>query len=89
METGLLAFFFGGLGIIIGIAVIYLLRLANITTTNEILQMVYGGEKLSPFYTWADFLLGVVQLGIVTLLSVLYPLRVVGKIIPLDAMSRE
>ena len=89
LETAILSFLFGGLGIIIGIAVIYLLRLANITTTNEILQMVYGGEKLSPFYSWAGFRFGVLQLGVVTLLAVLYPLRVVGKIIPLDAMSRE
>ena len=89
LETAILSVLFGGLGIIIGIAVIYLLRLANITTTNEILQMVYGGEKLSPFYSWAGFRFGVLQLGVVTLLAVLYPLRVVGKIIPLDAMSRE
>jgi ABC-type transport system, involved in lipoprotein release, permease component len=88
-ETGLLSFFFGGLGIIAGIAVVYLLRAAGISTTNEILQLVYGGEQLSPIFTMADFFLGIVELGIVTFLSVLYPLRVVGKIVPLDAISRD
>ncbi len=88
-ETGLLSFFFGGLGIIVGIVIIYMLKSANITTTNEFLQLVYGGDKLNPIYTAGDFLLGVVELGIVTILSVLYPLRVVAKIAPLDAISRD
>ncbi|MFP4016822.1 MAG: ABC transporter permease [Halanaerobiales bacterium] len=88
-ETALISFFFGGIGIAVGLVVIYLLSLADITTTNEILQMVYGGSKLNPLITIDDVLLGIVQLGIVTILSVLYPLRVVGKIVPLDAIVRE
>ncbi len=88
-ETGILSFFFGGLGIVAGIVVIYLLQAANITTTNEILQMVYGGDRLNPIFTYPDFLIGILELGIVTLLSVIYPLRVVGKIVPLDAVVRE
>ncbi len=88
-ETGILSFFFGGLGIIIGIIIIYVLKAANITTVNEFLQLVYGGEKLNPVYTAGDFILGIFELGIVTVLSVLYPLRVVGKIAPLDAITRE
>ncbi len=89
VETGILAFFFGGLGIIVGIIVIYLLQIANITTTNEILQMVYGGDKLNPVFTFPDLLIGMLELGVVTLISVIYPLRVVGKIVPLDAIVRE
>lgn len=88
-ETGILSFFFGGIGIITGIIVIYLIKAANISTPNEILQLVYGGDKLNPLFTSSDFLLGVVELGIVTCLSVLYPLRVVDKIVPLDAIARE
>jgi ABC-type lipoprotein release transport system permease subunit len=88
-ETALLSFFFGGLGIIFGIIGIYLLRAAEISTTNEILQIVFGGETLSPLYTGSDGLIGLVELGIVTMLSVLYPLRVVGRIVPLDAIVRE
>jgi putative ABC transport system permease protein len=88
-ETGILSFFGGGWGIIVGIIIIYTLKAANITTTNEFLQLVYGGDKLSPLYTAGDFILGIIELGIVTFLSVLYPLRVVGKIAPLDAITRE
>ncbi len=88
-ETGLLSFFFGGLGILMGIVIIYIVRVANITTTNEILQMVYGGDRLNPLFTFADLLIGIFELGFVTFLAVLYPLRVVGKIVPLDAISRD
>jgi ABC-type lipoprotein release transport system permease subunit len=88
-ETGMLSFFFGGLGIIVGINIIYLLKVLGISTTNEILQLVYGGDKLNPMFTIGDLLLGVFELGIVTILAVIYPLRVVDKIVPLDAITRE
>lgn len=88
-ETGTLAFFFGGLGIIIGIIIIYLLNALGISTTNEMLQLVYGGDKLNPLFTSGDLILGIFELVIVTILSVIYPLRVVGKIEPLDAITRE
>jgi ABC-type antimicrobial peptide transport system permease subunit len=88
-ETGLLSFFFGGLGIIVGMIIIYILKTAGISTTNEILQLVYGGDKLNPLFTIGDLILGIVELGIVTGLAVLYPLKVVGKITPLDAITRE
>ncbi|MFW6288019.1 MAG: FtsX-like permease family protein [bacterium] len=88
-ETALISFFFGGIGIIAGIIAINLINLADIRTANEILQLVYGGNKLNPLFTIGDLGLGIVELGIVTFLSVIYPLRVVGKIVPLDAMGRE
>jgi ABC-type lipoprotein release transport system permease subunit len=88
-ETGTLSFFFGGIGIIVGIVSIFLIKAAGISTTNEILQLVYGGDKLSPLFTFSDLFLEIIELGIVTFLSVLYPLRVVGKIAPLDAIARE
>lgn len=88
-ETGILSFFFGGIGILVGIVVIYLLNALNISTTNEFLQLVYGGETLSPLFTFTDLLIGIVELAIVTIIAVLYPLRVVNKIAPLDAITRD
>ena len=88
-ETGLLSFFFGGLGILAGIIVIYLLKSMNISTTNEFLQLVYGGDILNPLFNFSDLLIGILELGIVTILAVLYPLKVVGRIVPLDAIARD
>jgi putative ABC transport system permease protein len=88
-ETGILSFFFGGLGIITGIIIISLLQSLGISTTNDMLQLVYGGDKLNPIFTPLDLVIGIAELMIVTFLSVIYPLRVVGKIVPLDAITRE
>lgn len=88
-ETGILSFFFGGLGILVGILLIFLTKAAHITTTNEILQLVYGGDQLNPLWTGVDFIVGLIELAIVTFIAVLYPLRIVGKIVPLDAIARE
>lgn len=89
LETSTLSFFFGGLGMAVGVLVVYLLRSANITTENEILQMVFGGNSFNPVFTLTDLAIGIGQLSVVTVLSVLYPLRVVGKIVPLDAIARD
>lgn len=65
-ETGLLSFFFGGLGILLGTILIFIIQAFHITTTNEILQLVYGGDQLSPIWTVADFALGFFELACVT-----------------------
>lgn len=88
-ETGYLSFFFGGIGIFAGIIVILILQSMGITTDNEFLQMVYGGDKLNPFISISSIISAIIQLGIVSLIAVAYPLKVVGKIVPLDAISRE
>ncbi len=88
-ETALLSFFFGGLGIAAGLIVVWILRLLHLTTDNDMLQLLYGGDTFSPFLSVADIALAVFQLAIVTLIAVIYPLRVARRITPLDAISRE
>lgn len=88
-ETVLISAFFGGIGILSGIGIIHLIKQANITTTNELLQMIYGGNKLYPVISLYDLLFGIIELFFVTFLSVIYPLKLVGKIVPLDAIARE
>ena len=88
-ETAYLSFFFGGIGIIAGIVLSLVLQALKLETQNEFLQLAYGGDYLNPIIRIGDLLLGIVQLGIVTLLSLLYPIKLVGKITPLDAISRD
>ncbi len=88
-ETGFLSFFFGGIGILLGIIVVNLIKLADITTTNEWVEIVYGGTKFNPMFTGMDFLLVALGLLVVTLLSVIHPLNIVSKIVPLDAIKRN
>jgi ABC-type lipoprotein release transport system permease subunit len=78
-DTEMRSFFFGGIGITAGIITIHLLQSANITTTDEILQLVFSGEQLNPIFTYKNLLLGLVELLIVTLLAVLYQLTLSEK----------
>jgi putative ABC transport system permease protein len=88
-ETGVLSAVFGGAGIIVGIIAVNIIAAFNITTTNDMVQLLYGGDTFRPLLSVIDVVLGVVQLIIVTLLAVIYPVRVASGITPLDAVSRE
>lgn len=88
-ETAFLSFFFGGIGVGIGLVVVVILQMAKIGTTNEFLQLAYGGDFLNPIIRFQDLIVGIVELGLVTLLALMYPVKLVGKITPLDAISRD
>lgn len=91
VETAILSFFFGGLGMVIGIIVVNIVPLLNITATEEdhLLQLLYGGDKFLPMLYFTDILVIIVQLSLVTLIAVIYPVKVARGITPLDAISRD
>ncbi len=89
-ETLLLSAIFGGLGIVIGIFVVWGIGAMNIATTgNEIMNLLFGSDTVQPVVNIAGIVSGVIQLAIVTLLAMVYPIRVATKITPLEAISRE
>lgn len=88
-ETAILSAFFGGLGIIIGCIIVYILPHFKVTTQNDMLQLLYGGDILYPRLDLIDISITIFQLILVTLLSVIYPIKVAMGITPLDAISRE
>lgn len=88
-ETGMLSFVFGGSGIVLGIIVVKMIPLLNITSTNDMVQILYGGYKFTPFLNIMDIMLTVIQLTMVTLIAVIYPVKVAKSITPLDAIMRD
>ncbi len=88
-ETGLLAAFFGSIGIAFGWGVVTVLSALHITTGNDMVQLIYGGDRFHPFLTGGDFALVALQLFLVVCIAVVYPLIVARNITPLDAVSRE
>lgn len=88
-ETAILSTVFGGLGIIIGIIAVWIIPGMNITTQNDFLQLMYGGDTLKPMLSVLDILITIVQLTLVTVIAVIYPVRVAQSITPLDAISRD
>ncbi len=88
-ETALLSLFFGGLGIVTGAVAVFVVSLFRITSTNDMLQLFFGGDTFRPLLTPGDFILALMQLALVTLAAVIYPLWLARRMTPLDAVSKE
>ncbi len=88
-ETAMLSAMFGGLGIVIGIIAVTVLPGMHITTQNDFLQLMYGGDTMNPQLAPFDIVITILQLAMVTLIAVIYPVKVAQSITPLDAISRE
>lgn len=88
-ETALLAVVFGFIGIVSGIIMITALRLMHLKTANDMVQLLYGGETFQPIVYPTDIGLAILQLTVVILIAVIYPIRISRKITPLDAIMRD
>ena len=88
-ETAIISLVFGGAGIVAGIGVVYLLGLLRITTDNNVLVLLFGGNVFRPELDVIDILIGIIELIIVTAIATLYPLKVARGITPLDAIMRD
>ena len=88
-ETAILSGIFGGAGILLGILCVFYIPSLHITTQNDMVQLLYGGDVLNPSLDKTDILVTFGQLVLVTLLSVIYPVHVAGSITPLDAVTRD
>jgi putative ABC transport system permease protein len=88
-ETTILSGLFGGLGILTGFILVSLIPLLHITSSNDLVQLMYGGDTLMPVLTFGRILLIIFELLIVTIITVIYPVIVARRITPLDAISRD
>jgi ABC-type lipoprotein release transport system permease subunit len=88
-ETSLLSFIFGGLGMVVGVAIIKYLARMNIKITGNILQILFGGSRFCPLINLSTMMTGVIQLGIITLIAIIYPIIVARRIRPIDAITKD
>jgi ABC-type lipoprotein release transport system permease subunit len=88
-ETAILSAVFGGAGILAGVLAVELIPLLKISTTNDMLQLLYGGDIFRPMLDLYGIALAVFQLGVVTVLAALYPVKVAVGITPLEAIARD
>jgi putative ABC transport system permease protein len=88
-ETAVLAFVFGGLGILLGSGAVVLLARLNLASDNDILQLLFGGDTFHPLIAGWDLLVAAGQLAMVTLAATAYPLIVARGVTPLDAVYKE
>jgi len=88
-ETAMLAAVFGGLGVVVGALLVAVVPHLGISTGNDLLQMVYGGEVFHPLLRPQDLLACFLELALVVALASLYPMKLAASITPLDAIARE
>jgi len=88
-ETAILSSVFGVAGILAGIVAVRVIPLFRITTANDMLQLLYGGNFFNPLLSFSGIALTAAQLVVVTVIAALYPMKVAGSITPLDAISRD
>ena len=88
-ETAMLSAVFGGAGIAAGAVLVRIVALFKITTTNDMVQMLFGGDVFNPMLTAGDIGVALFQLAMVTLIATLYPMGIARSITPLDAVVRE
>jgi ABC-type lipoprotein release transport system permease subunit len=89
-ETFSLSFLFSGLGIVTGVLVVYGLAALNLSVAdNEMLPLLFGRDTFHPIVDSIGILVGIAQVGVVTVLAMLYPISIARKITPLDAIARD
>ena len=88
-ETAILSLVFGGIGILFGIMVVHIVPFLHITSQNDMLQLLFGGDTFSPTLPMPYIIITIIQLFLVTLIAVIYPMKVVRDITPLDAIVRD
>ena len=89
-ETFSLSFVFGGAGILIGVIGTWIVQALRVGSAgNEIFELLFGGEIFHPTLGFVGLVVGIIGLAAVTVLAVLYPVRVARRITPLDAINRH
>jgi putative ABC transport system permease protein len=88
-ETAILSLVFGGAGFLLGAIIVNLIPMLNITSANDMVQLLYGGDIFHPLLKWTDIVVTLLELSLVTLIAAIYPIRVAGGIKPLDAIARD
>ena len=88
-ETAILSCVFGGIGILLGIITVQIIPMLNITSTNDLVQLLYGGDTFHPYLSIGDMVIVVMELVLVTFITVIYPVKVAKNITPLDAIARD
>jgi putative ABC transport system permease protein len=88
-ETAILAAVFGGLGIIAGSFIVKTIPAMHLTSDNDMVQLIYGGDTFLPAIGIGSIFLLILALFIVTTIAAAYPVKVARSITPLDAISRD
>ncbi len=74
---------------IFGTMIVFFLAALKIPATGPMMQMAFGGDTFHPMLDLQSIILGIIQLTVVTLIAMVYPIILARRITPLDAINRE
>lgn len=88
-ESGVLGVIFGGVGILLGSAVMTWLHGRGIPAPNDVAYFFFSGPKLLPELSTANLVVALVIIFLVTFLSTLFPAFIATRVSPLRAMQSD
>jgi len=88
-ETLFLALSAGAAAVIAAVIATHVLASAGITSDNEMVQLLFGGDTFQPSLGSTDIVMSVVLLLCATALSVVYPIALARRITPLEAIAKD
>lgn len=88
-EATVLAAVFSTLGATLGLGIVWLLRALKIKAGNPFLEILFGGETLTPIVTPISFVAAILAMVAIGYIAHLYPVSVALKIQPVRAMQQD
>jgi ABC-type lipoprotein release transport system permease subunit len=89
IESSVLAFGFGLLGMAIGAAIVLVLGYFGIPAVSDELYFIFAGPRLYPILTVGQMTAAFVVVFLVSVASTVYPARLATRIEPVIAMGKE
>jgi ABC-type antimicrobial peptide transport system permease subunit len=89
VETLAVGALFGGLGSLLGIGIIMLMRMSGIPATNDTLYFLFSGPRLFPGLSPANIAIALFIVLVVSTLSSIYPGLLAMRVSPRQAMQSD
>ena len=89
IESMVLGFGFGLIGVALGSSVVLVLGHVGIPAFNDELYFLFAGPRLLPTLAPVHFVIAFTVVFVVTVASVFYPARLAMKVQPVEAMGKE
>lgn len=87
-ETMMITLFFGLLGTVLGVAVIYIFKNVGLTAPNYYMSILFGGEVLNPTISPGSLGLSIISIFAAGALSGIYPVMLANRINPIRAIQK-
>jgi ABC-type lipoprotein release transport system permease subunit len=86
-EAAVMSAVFGGIGALLAVGTVAWMHSVGLPAANDVLVFLFAGPRLYPELQLIHVLVSAVLVGIVALISTLYPAWLAMRVTPLEAMQ--